>query len=288
MHRIERRQDQDVRPDRHALRVRRDVTHDRGDLQHLHRVGQPVMRKPQRPSRCVASRRCRCMRTACRPSPSLGTRSRAVERVARSRSRDARRREHRRRRQSATRRPHFHGDRLVSPEQAPQNRLRSTWVSRPVTAGMNVCPSQSSSTSRGPGRCCSAAAGRGSTGLESCTAPGLGVRSQLLGTPRWNHPATLSTKQPLVAAAVSVKSCVVAVPPSARDARRRRRVEAGLARRERGIGAGRDRERVEAAAVGRSSSGCRGRRWRRRSASPPVSVTVPAACRRATVVQPGK
>ena len=36
---VERRQDQDVRPDRHALRVCRDIAHDRRDLQHLHRMG---------------------------------------------------------------------------------------------------------------------------------------------------------------------------------------------------------------------------------------------------------
>jgi hypothetical protein len=47
MHRVERRQDQDIRPDRHALRVSRDVPHNRGDLQHLQRVGQPVVREPK-------------------------------------------------------------------------------------------------------------------------------------------------------------------------------------------------------------------------------------------------
>src|SRR5690348_3973276 len=47
MHRVQRRQDQDIRPDRHALRVCRNVAHDRRDLQHLHRMGQPVMREPE-------------------------------------------------------------------------------------------------------------------------------------------------------------------------------------------------------------------------------------------------
>ena len=56
MHGVERRQDQNVRPDRHALRVRRHTTHDRRDLQHLHRIGQPVMREPERRKPGVTSR----------------------------------------------------------------------------------------------------------------------------------------------------------------------------------------------------------------------------------------
>jgi hypothetical protein len=44
---IERRQDQDIRPDRHALRVGGNVAYDRRDLQHLHRVRQPVVREPE-------------------------------------------------------------------------------------------------------------------------------------------------------------------------------------------------------------------------------------------------
>ncbi len=47
MYGIERRQDQDIRPDRHALRMCRDIAHDGRDLQHLHRMGQPVMREPK-------------------------------------------------------------------------------------------------------------------------------------------------------------------------------------------------------------------------------------------------
>ena len=47
MHGVERRQDQDIRPDCHALRVCRDVAHDWRDLQHLHRMGQPVVREPE-------------------------------------------------------------------------------------------------------------------------------------------------------------------------------------------------------------------------------------------------
>jgi hypothetical protein len=35
-------------PIRHTLCVRRDVAHDRRNLKHLHRMGQPVMREPER------------------------------------------------------------------------------------------------------------------------------------------------------------------------------------------------------------------------------------------------
>jgi len=51
---LERRQDQDVRADRHALGMRGDIAHQRRDLQHLQRVGQPVMRQPQRGEAGVA------------------------------------------------------------------------------------------------------------------------------------------------------------------------------------------------------------------------------------------
>ena len=51
------------------------------------------------------------------------------------------------------------------------------------------------------------------SGLASTTLPGLDVRSQFAGTPRWNAVWVLSTKQPLCGAAVSVKFCV-RVPPS--------------------------------------------------------------------------
>src|SRR6516165_4798225 len=56
VHGIERRQDQDVRPDRHALRVCRNVAHERRDLQHLYRMSQPVMREPEGGESRVARR----------------------------------------------------------------------------------------------------------------------------------------------------------------------------------------------------------------------------------------
>ena len=37
-----------VRTDRHALYLGGDETHRRRDVQHLHRIGQPVMREPER------------------------------------------------------------------------------------------------------------------------------------------------------------------------------------------------------------------------------------------------
>ena len=48
MHRVERRQDQDIGPNRHALRVCCNIAREGRNLQHLHRMGQPVMWKPQR------------------------------------------------------------------------------------------------------------------------------------------------------------------------------------------------------------------------------------------------
>jgi len=47
VHRVERGQNQDIRANRHTLRVRRHVAHDRRDLQHLHWLGQPMMREPE-------------------------------------------------------------------------------------------------------------------------------------------------------------------------------------------------------------------------------------------------
>ena len=51
------------------------------------------------------------------------------------------------------------------------------------------------------------------SGFASTTLPGLAVRSQLAGTPRWKAVCVLSVKQPLCAAAERVKFCV-GVPPS--------------------------------------------------------------------------
>jgi hypothetical protein len=48
MHRVQQRQDQDVRADRHALGMGREPAHDRAQLQHLERMRQPMMRQPQR------------------------------------------------------------------------------------------------------------------------------------------------------------------------------------------------------------------------------------------------
>jgi len=36
--------------------MRRDIAHDRGDLHHLHRMGQPMVREPQRRKAGVARR----------------------------------------------------------------------------------------------------------------------------------------------------------------------------------------------------------------------------------------
>jgi hypothetical protein len=36
--------------------MRGDIAHHRRDLQHLHRMGQPMMRKPQRSKPCIARR----------------------------------------------------------------------------------------------------------------------------------------------------------------------------------------------------------------------------------------
>src|ERR1700751_378479 len=47
MHWVVRRPDQDIRPNPHPGRVRRDVAHNRRNLQHLHRMSQPVMREPE-------------------------------------------------------------------------------------------------------------------------------------------------------------------------------------------------------------------------------------------------
>jgi hypothetical protein len=38
------------------LGMRRDIAHDRGDLHHLHRMGQPMVREPQRRKAGVARR----------------------------------------------------------------------------------------------------------------------------------------------------------------------------------------------------------------------------------------
>jgi hypothetical protein len=51
------------------------------------------------------------------------------------------------------------------------------------------------------------------SGLARTTLPGLAVRSQSAGTPRWNVLCVLSVKQPLCAEAARVKFRV-AVPPS--------------------------------------------------------------------------
>jgi hypothetical protein len=51
------------------------------------------------------------------------------------------------------------------------------------------------------------------SGLARVTLPGLAVRLQFVGTPRWKALCELSVKQPLCAAALSVKF-LVRVPPS--------------------------------------------------------------------------
>jgi len=47
VHWIERRQDQNVGADRHPLSMGCHISHHGRDLQHLHRLGQPVMREPE-------------------------------------------------------------------------------------------------------------------------------------------------------------------------------------------------------------------------------------------------
>ena len=59
------------------------------------------------------------------------------------------------------------------------------------------------------------------SGFASTTLPGLVVRSQLAGTPRWNVLCVLSVKQPLCAEALSVKFCVARA--AVRDGDRRGR-----------------------------------------------------------------
>jgi hypothetical protein len=100
----------------------------------------------------------------------------------------------------------------VVPLQPEQNRLTSTCVSGPLTDGVKVWPPQLVVVIPTP--LVPSVSVLWLIGVWSInrTFPGLAVRSQSDGTPRWKASCVLSVKQPLIGEASSVKFHV-ALPP---------------------------------------------------------------------------
>ena len=169
------------------------------------------------------------------------------------------------------------------PVQPLQKRSRSTLVSLPVTAGVNVWPAQlvaGETEAVGGHRQCSA--GRRRPHSTASRRRGCSVRSQLVGTPVWKSACVVSVRQPLGGAALSAKFRVVDRAVGHDDAGERRRVEAGEAGRDARVRAGgKAGERVVAAGIGgrRPAAERHGRAGdrsaRRRSVTVPCSVPLP-------------
>src|SRR5581483_11585529 len=99
----------------------------------------------------------------------------------------------------------------VVPVQPEQKRLMSTFVSKPVTDGVNVCPAHVVVVMPTPLLprvvfCWSR------LGFASTTSPGLALRSTLLGTPAWKSVCDVSVRQAPLGAVDSAKFWVVALP----------------------------------------------------------------------------
>src|SRR6185436_8401695 len=99
------------------------------------------------------------------------------------------------------------------PLQPEQKNSTSIRLSLPVTVGVNVCPPHAVFVKPKPLGVTLEFCAAVLSGAASWTTPGLVVRSQLVGTPRWKVVWLLSVKQPLEAAVVSAKFRV-STPPS--------------------------------------------------------------------------
>src|SRR5438105_345587 len=96
--------------------------------------------------------------------------------------------------------------------QLAQKSSTSTRLSAPDTVGVNVWPPHVLLLIAKPDGLTVEFCAAVLSGDASWTTPGLPVRSQLAGTPRSNALCVLSVKQPLWAAALSVKF-LTSVPP---------------------------------------------------------------------------